>query len=77
MTGSIRSRRCRAEFCQNQSSRCGRGDIDFASFKDGGRLQSYICLGQHIGPPMHNREYLVVSITVQNLVMIYAVVSII
>jgi len=46
---------------------------DFSNFQDGGRPPSWICLG-HIW--ITNSEYLVVSITLQNLVMIDAVVFI-
>jgi len=46
---------------------------DFSIFQDGGRPQSWICLG-HIWTT--NSEYMGVSITLQNLVMIDAVVFI-
>ena len=60
------------KFCQNQSFHCG--DIAFFSnFQDGGRPPSWICLG-HIWTTCS--EYFWVTITLQNLVMIDAVVFI-
>jgi len=63
----------RAKCCQNRSIRCGDMVI-FRLFQDGGRPPSWICL-KRIWTTQE--EYLVVSITVQNLIAIDTVVSII
>jgi len=51
-----------------------QSNCDFSIFHDGGRLPSWICLGQIWTTP---EGYFVVFITVENLVAIDAVVSII
>jgi len=64
-----------AKFCQNRSIHCGNIAIFcFLKMTAAGHLPSWICLG-HIWTT--HGEYSVVSITVQNLVMIDTVVLII
>ena len=62
-----------AKFCQNRSIGYEDNKI-FSIFQDGGRPPSWICLG-HIWTT--HSQYLGVSITLQNLVMIDAVVFLI
>ena len=61
------------KFCEKSANQLRRYS-DFSIFQDGGRLPSWICLG-HIWTT--HSQYLGVAITLENLVMIDAVVFII